>query len=360
MVAAGAEGGGFEDLLGLDDVDRFITSTALRTPFFRLVKAGERIDASAYTRSGRAGSRSVDGIADPARVAALFEDGATIVLQGMHRWSEPVARFCRDLELALGHPCQANAYITPAGAQGLDLHEDPHDVFVLQAFGRKRWEVHAAPREAPRASLDVEIRPGDTIYMPAGTPHAATAQETLSGHVTIGVHVTPWRDVLRAVVHRVLGDGDAADPIPAGWTEDPGRLADELRRRLDGLADRIRRADPSVEAESLVERFLSTRPQLARGAIVERAGRIGIDDAVIVRRGPGSICRLRRRGDRLVALLGDRRLDMPAWVEPAMRRIAMLGEDEDLVVADLELDARSRAVLVGRLVREGLLTTRGR
>jgi lysine-specific demethylase/histidyl-hydroxylase NO66 len=28
---------GFDDLLSLDDVDRFLTTTALRTPFFRLV-----------------------------------------------------------------------------------------------------------------------------------------------------------------------------------------------------------------------------------------------------------------------------------------------------------------------------------
>ena len=65
------------------------------------------------------GSREVEGIADPARVAALFEDGATIVLQGLHRWSDPVTRFCRDLELELGHPCQVNAYITPRRRAGL-------------------------------------------------------------------------------------------------------------------------------------------------------------------------------------------------------------------------------------------------
>ncbi|HYY08692.1 MAG TPA: cupin, partial [Actinomycetota bacterium] len=48
-------GRGFEDLLSLDDVDRFLTTTALRTPFFRLVKANEQIPESAYTRSGRTG-----------------------------------------------------------------------------------------------------------------------------------------------------------------------------------------------------------------------------------------------------------------------------------------------------------------
>ena len=43
---------GFEDLLSLDDVDRFLTTTALRTPFFRLVKAGDTIPEASYTRSG--------------------------------------------------------------------------------------------------------------------------------------------------------------------------------------------------------------------------------------------------------------------------------------------------------------------
>ncbi len=85
----------FADLLTLDDVDRFLTTQALRTPAFRLVKAGDKVAESAYTRSGRMGSRDVAGIADPSKVAALFADGATIVLQGLHRWSEPVARFIR-------------------------------------------------------------------------------------------------------------------------------------------------------------------------------------------------------------------------------------------------------------------------
>ena len=61
------------------------------------------------------------------------------------------------------------------------------------------------------------------------------------------------------------------------------------------------------------------------------------------------------RGDRLVVLLGDRRLEMPAWLEPVMRRIA---EAPALVLGDLAdvlPDPRSRAVLARRLVREGLL-----
>ena len=41
---------GFEDLLSLDDVDRYLTTAALRTPFFRLVKAGGARSRSPPTR----------------------------------------------------------------------------------------------------------------------------------------------------------------------------------------------------------------------------------------------------------------------------------------------------------------------
>ena len=52
---------------------------------------------------------------------------------------------------------------------------------------------------------------------------------------------------------------------------------------------------------------------------------------------------------------------MPAWVEPAIRQIARLDDEAELIVRDLALhlpDPASRAVLVRRLVREGLLTIR--
>jgi hypothetical protein len=359
LAPAASAPAGFEDLLSLDDVDRFLTTAALRTPFFRLVKAGAQIPESAYTRSGRTGSREVTGIANPARVAALFEDGATIVLQGLHRWSDPVARFCRDLELELGHPCQVNAYITPPGAQGLDLHEDAHDVFVLQAFGRKHWEVHAAPAEAGRDPLDVEMTSGDTIYMPAGTPHAARAQDVLSGHLTVGIHVTAWREVLTGVVGRITADMD--DPVAAGWTEDVEGFADELRGRLAALASALGEVDVRTEAGERRERFLSNRAQLARGTIAERAAPIVVDDDTVVARRPGAVCEIAPRGELLVVLLGDRRLEMPAWVERAMRLLAELDEGGELVVRELEArlpDPASRAVLVRRLVREGLLTIR--
>jgi hypothetical protein len=350
-----ADPAGFADLLTFDDVDRLLTTTSLRTPAFRLVKAGERIPETAYTRSGTTGSKPVSGMVDPARVAESFRGGATIVLQGLHRYLEPVARFCRDLELSLGHPCQVNAYITPPGAQGLALHEDPHDVFVLQAFGRKHWEVHAAPAEPAREPIEATVATGDCVYMPAGTPHAATTQDELSGHLTIGVHVTPWGGVVDRVWRRLSDLPELAEPMPAGWTSDPDTAARLLGERLEAVGAAIAGVDARAEVDAEIRRFLSTRAPALRGIFAQEpaVGSVG-DDTRLVRR-PGSVCELRPAGDRLTVLLGDRRLDMPAWLGPAM---AYVRDHDGLSPTDLTSfvpDAASRSVLARRLIREGLL-----
>src|SRR5215213_8309997 len=120
--AASGGDAGFDDLFSLDDVDRLVSSSFARTPAFRMVRDGKPIDASRYTRTSRLGGQPVSGEGDPRRVFEELEAGATIVLQGLQRYWPPLATFCRALEQDLTHPVQANAYVTPAGAQGLSVH----------------------------------------------------------------------------------------------------------------------------------------------------------------------------------------------------------------------------------------------
>ncbi|HZB24385.1 MAG TPA: hypothetical protein VE444_11130 [Gaiellaceae bacterium] len=103
------------------------------------------------------------------------------------------------------------------------------------------------------------------------------------------------------------------------------------------------------------ERFLSTRLPLIRGALVDQGALDGIADGSRLARRGGSICVIRIRGDRLVVLLGDRRLEMPAWLEPAMRRVAATPSFVVEDLADVLPDPGARTVLARRLVREGLL-----
>ena len=130
-------------VLSLDDADHLLTSTAIRTPSVRLARDGSVLPESAYTRGATLAGKPLTGLVDGRKAVGLFDDGATVVFQGLHRYWPPLAELVAELELELGHPCQANAYLTPPGSQGFAVHSDTHDVFVFQTAGTKQWEVHA-------------------------------------------------------------------------------------------------------------------------------------------------------------------------------------------------------------------------
>jgi lysine-specific demethylase/histidyl-hydroxylase NO66 len=359
--ALGPDAAGFANLLTLADVDRLITSSALRVPTFRLVKDGTGLPVASYTKSGRIGGVSLTGLADPPRVLRLLDEGATLVLQGAHRYHPPLARFCRELEAALGHPSQVNAYVTPPGARGLAVHHDSHDVFVLQAFGTKHWEIHATPYEQrepqPPAPRDVVLTPGDALYLPKGTPHSARAQQALSGHLTVGVPATTWRTVLHRALSRALDEAVLDEPLPAGHHRDPASFAEQLRHRLTDLSAHWDKLDAHELAAEFADDFLTKRAPLLGGTLVDRSRLASLDDESYVRRRAGSLCEL-RRGERLRVLLGDRELRMPSWLEPALRQVA--AAPAEFRIRELSsIDAESRLVLVRRLIREGLLEVAG-
>ena len=351
--------GGFDDLLSLDDVDRLISSGGLRLPAFRLVRHGKVLPPSGYTKTTRTGSQTATGVADASAVFAYFDQGATIVLQGMHRYWSPVAIFARSLEASLGHPVQVNAYITPPGSQGFDAHKDDHDVFVLQSHGSKRWWVHERhdlpPSRAPL--VEVELEPGDSLYIPKNFPHAAATQASASVHLTVGVLSIGTRDVLEAAVSLLQTEGELDDPLPLRFAQDGEALRATVDERLHLIADLlVTKVDRDAIGGRLQRRFFTTRQPLLAGQMRRVLDLDEITDRSVVAVRAGALCHLQVEGDELAVLLGDRELRMPAWMEPVMIDVVGRGE---IRVDEIQLDAASRLVLVRRLIKEGLLEVRG-
>ncbi len=334
-------------LLSLDDADHLLTSTAIRTPSIRMAQDGSVLPESAYTRGATLAGKQLTGLVDAAKALALFGDGATVVLQGLHRYWPPLTRLVAELELELGHPCQANAYLTPPGSQGFAVHSDTHDVFVFQTAGSKLWEVHG--EDGPE---EVLLEPGLAMYLPTGTPHAARAQETVSLHVTIGINQLTWRGLLRRSLEDVLA-GVPDEHLPAGYLDDPARLSGALADRLAALAEEVRRVDATAAVEAEVKRFLTSRPPRLPGGLHDVLGTV--EATTTLRRRPGHPCVLLDRGEQVEVLLGDRAMTVPAWIRPALDEVRAR---ESLTPADLPLDPQSNLVLCRRLVREGLLEIR--
>jgi bifunctional lysine-specific demethylase and histidyl-hydroxylase NO66 len=348
---------GWADLVSPADFDQIVTSMSLRLPFFRVVKDGKEIPSASYTRTLKHRSQDASGIIDPTAVTEHYRQGATIVLESLHRYWPPLTQFCRQLEIDLGHPVQVNAYLTPAGARGFARHTDLHDVFVLQTGGRKQWMVYApdeSEEEVGTPVIDTELGEGACFYIPEGWPHAANTNDVASAHLTVGI-LSRSRGVLFDEVVGLAREGDLSSerlPVRLGENEELVRAMideeiEELRLRLDKL-------DRDELVHRALRRLTTTGQEVMSGQLLQTSHLDRLRDVSRVRVRDKAVFRVWRMGEDVRLLLADRELRLPGFTEPALRAI---NDAEQLEVRDLapHLDEASRLVLVRRLVREGLL-----
>lgn len=336
-------GDDFADVLTLAEVDRLLSSTA-RRPEVRLMRAGEPVDAASWCTTVRLGGRQVPDVVDPVAIGRALGDGATVVLQSLHRTVPAVGRFASALEAEVSHPVQVNAYLTPPGATGLAPHADGHDVIAVQLHGTKAWTVDGLG--------DVVLGPGDALYLPAGTRHAAETDERSSLHLTVGI----VRVTYRAAIGRLLARATDLDaPLPLGYAATDGdraELAAGLTGAIGSAATALSEADPVELADAEHRR---RRPRLRHEGHVSSVvalDELGPGSCVRVRPGPPPVLSTEDHG-RLRLDLGDRVLHLPAVARPALE---LLLDGDVVAVGNLpDLDEESRMVMARRLVREGML-----
>jgi hypothetical protein len=245
----------------LAEVEALFHDQPFRDTDIRLVKGGEENFNMAAFLDQR-------GLIRPGQAWAAIAGGATLVLKHFDTRHPATRDVCRRLELLLNHAAIANLYVTPAGHQGLPLHQDFHDVIVCQLAGTKRWQVYerqAIPTEnsppfpedeaaAGRMVFEHSLQPGEVMYLPRGSHHRASAQQEASVHVTIGIHSKKWGDLLTVLIGQLMESKEIfrrALPfgfLREGWTpsndpawiemlaalhgEDAQLAVDDLRRRL--------------------------------------------------------------------------------------------------------------------------------
>lgn len=363
LLVPRSEEGRFDDLLSQAEAECLLTSTGLRYPAFRLVKAGEKIGLGEYAEDVPWRPTPFSGTADVERIVDAFEHGATIVLQALQLHHLPVAEFCRALEDELGHPVQTNAYYTPRGAQGLPVHHDTHDVFCLQVSGEKRWLVYEPTLELPLknqrytpdlgepgpAVLDVVLQPGDTLYLPRGWLHEALTSDTDSLHLTVGVNVYTRLDAMRAALEECARD----DAEYRRAVSDDGLPVDDL---LGRLAERLGADDVGRRRR---HKFVATRRPIRPDQFDRLRALEELSAETLVERRPTVIFDLTRAEQGVELAFEGRRLSFPEHAREEIEAVART--EEPFSASDLpgSLDDDGRLVLVRRLLREGFLRFRG-
>jgi ribosomal protein L16 Arg81 hydroxylase len=193
--------------------------------------------------------------ANPAKVNALLGLGASLIANHVHRVCSEVASVAHVLEREFAASVVANIYCSFQGVQAFPTHFDLHDVFAFQLEGTKTWRVYESRADAPVAPLppgdeiekwlttsrgsllfEVEMKPGDVLYLPRGQYHDALTGAHASLHVTFGVSPATGLVLFKLLESTLLQESAFRQYLPNA------RNQDELQARLAVLAERIKTA----------------------------------------------------------------------------------------------------------------------
>jgi ribosomal protein L16 Arg81 hydroxylase len=365
----------FASLLSAADVDRLVSTACQTDPTsIELVTSGPV---------------SVQGDGPDALRKAL-DQGASFRIRSVQQFWQPLHELCDRLEKTFNAPVRANLYSTPPGAQAFKLHFDPHDVLVLQISGNKHWRVFAPQITLPLGYvpplsfekdddqlkyrrgainqsqddvadpvgapvIEAVLNEGDLLYLPRGFIHAARASSQRSVHLTIGIHVVTWLDLLTVALGQAANRNELlrrALPLNAGLTakteieltEAFNQVVTELRKNME-LKPALDELVASFQKRSRVPLRLyeDTNDSVKTTATMER--RLAHPFELV-------------REDSLVGLVsGAKAFWLPESFAPALKFVS---ERPLFVVADLPggLSDRSKCSLIQRLVREGFLRIR--
>jgi hypothetical protein len=235
--------------LSFELLEALIDSNSLEPRHLSLIANGELVSRERFV----ADDRIVGGA-----VRAHLNQGGTVSLRALEDRLPSVRAACEDLSDQLGHPTQANAYLTPPGRQGFSHHWDTHITVAIQIHGQKTWELAAPVVEAPvfphlawpkvgftdeqndrlqnsPPEQSILLTPGDVLWVPRGWIHnpfsAGSSDDPPSLHLTIGIR------------QRTVAD-TAANLVTQAWTQP------DLRRALPPNFDRSTEA--RVAADLLV------------------------------------------------------------------------------------------------------------
>lgn len=197
-----------------------------------------------------------------ANLIKLCQEGATLIINGVHKLIPEIAKFTAELKSNLGYGTQINAYCSWPGRQGFSSHYDTHEVFILQVDGSKKWCVftdtykYPLPEEKSESLpppnqepyLTCIMSPGDVLYIPRGHWHYAVALDQPSLHLTLGVHNKTGIDFIEWMVSELRKQAEWRQNLPL-------RLeTDSINSHIDSL---VKNLHQSLEATNLSDQYIN-------------------------------------------------------------------------------------------------------
>jgi cupin superfamily protein len=365
LVVADRDSEYYKDLLTWADLEAIISSTELRASDVRIANEEYLRNEDFLVPS----NKKTDGVVDLDKLFLAYQEGCTIILVALQRRWRPLSYFSRKLEKLLSYPCSVNVYLTPKNARALKPHYDNHEVFVLQIYGVKHWRVFDSQevypydgmprRERVKYNLDKPLReldlsPGDLLYIPRGFVHDALALDQASIHLTVSVHPYTWLDVFEELIAEARRDSRFRKSLEVGFAQRTG-VSDPMREEFATLLSSFsKNANLETAIEKVAAHFISTRPALFESRLNSLNNIRRIDQSTILQRQAGMISRLKIEGKCATLSFNGKDISFPKHLDSVLRYV---DRDGEFTLDDIpgELHIAEKTVIVRSLVREGFL-----
>ncbi len=229
----------------------------------------------------------------------------SLLIQGVDHWDEQVAELIRPFRFLPNWRIDdvMVSYATPGG--GVGPHVDNYDVFIIQGSGKRHWQVgsNTELKEVVANSallhveqftpiIDVELLPGDILYIPPGFPHQGVAIEPSMSY-SVGFRTTAkshlFSNFADYLIDQQLGSDMVVDPERQPTTT-PGLIdandVDKLKNALhEMLSDDDKILDYLGNNLSQCKHELAIDPDLQEMSMAELSDFLQDDESLLIRIG---------------------------------------------------------------------------
>ena len=195
------------------------------------------------------------------------QEGATLVVDQIHKYVPGLQQLCDTLAAELGERVQINSFASWKGARGFPPHYDPHELFIIQIAGEKRWELlgQSFAHPLPEHRSNPEDRPdtvvlagtltaGDVMYMPRGTWHRTVTSDQPSLHLAVGVNCRNGIDLLVWVMEELKNNPSLRQNLPLSYRPgfSPGYDGEAMKPVLANLGAAV---SELLHADDTLDRY---------------------------------------------------------------------------------------------------------
>ncbi|WP_110655690.1 cupin domain-containing protein [Salinicola halimionae] len=264
---------------------------------------------------------------DDATFSRLPSSGWSLLVQAVDHYVPEVAELLEAFDFVPSWRLDdvMVSYAPPGGSVG--AHVDQYDVFLLQASGKRRWQLGGSPGDQAQLIAGIDLRiledfsveagqewvlePGDMLYLPPGVAHHGISESDDCMTFSIGFRapsadeiVTGFADYIGEQLgdDRRYGDADLQPPLHVGELDDQA-----IARVRELLLDAIDRPEQMAQwfGRAMTQPKYLDQVVPAESATAPSALRASLERGDRLSRSPGSRFAWRRQDESQAILFVD-------------------------------------------------------